>query len=1006
MSDIFPKKYDNNIENEIYKYWLSKDLFNPDTVEKIRNENWKRSKWNFSISLPPPNVTWILHTWHSLTISIEDILIRYNRMKWKKTLWVPWTDHAWIATQLVVEREINKKWINRKDLGREEFLSKVWEWVKKSRNTIVSQTKKMWASCDWSREQFTLSEKLSRAVRKSFSNLYKEWKIYKSSYLINWCPTSQTVLSDLEVNYKEEKWKLYYIKYFIEWKWESITIATTRPETIFADVAIAVNPIDRRYKRHIGKKVLIPIVNRMIEVIADEYVDISFGTWALKITPTHDINDFEIWKRHNLPMDKYAIDKQWNFTELAWEFAWKNVDEFYDNLIHNLREIWNLWKTEDHIHTVPYSDRANTKIQSMVSEQWFVNVDEAAQKSTDYIKNNEINVYPERFKKTFFDWMEKIKPWCISRQLRWWHRIPVWYCEDWHINTFDEDNVLTEKDKNKILSIIIFNLIADSHLKETFSLQELINVLLSNSLTPQNWKLYEVYCDIYRTKFKKDKEKQQEIKDIIKVFDSISKNSNNIIKNWWLLVDILDNSSNIINDWELYKFKFVCQHCQKIWLNQEEDVLDTWFSSWLWPFSILWWPEKTKDLEEYYPNSVMETGYDIIFFRVARMTMMWAENMNLKPFDNIYLHGLVRDENWQKMSKSKWNNIDPMKYIEKYWADSLRLSLVIWTTPWNDTKFSKNKVEYNRRFINKLWNASRFIYMKVLDWNNNIKLNYDLLKEDIENNIDKLNKFDKWIINKTNDLISSSEKNMNKFMLGEFGGKIINTVWHDFCDWYIEISKIEKSEYTEKTLIYTLGTLLKLVHLYIPFITEKLWQLLNFEWDLIVQDWPNTIEFNTDEFRVNVLMDLISEFRWLKQKSWVKPHEKIKIFIKWNISILEYLKENEEFMNKLLKIEEIKYLQENQEIEDGYETWLLLDIQIWLKVIKEINNKERLKELEDKLEEEKQFLQNLRSFITNPWFVDNAPKKVVDEKRKKIDEVKKKIFTLNLEIDKIKIKIK
>lgn len=1000
---IFPKKYDPSIEEQINKMWIENNLFAPD------NQGKKQDTEKFVISMPPPNVTWILHLGHAFMLSIEDAFVRHARMRWKETLRIPWTDHAWIATQAVVEKKLKEEWISRYDLWREKFVDKVWDWAKYSRSTIINQTKQMWASCDWNREEFTMSERLSRAVRKAFVNLYQSWKIYQWDYIVNWCPESQTVISDIEVNYEEEETNLYHIRYFIEWKWDSITIATVRPETIFADVAIAVHPKDKRYKKFIWKNVLIPIVNRPIPVIADEYVDTTFGSWALKITPTHDPNDFNIWKNHDLPLDRFAIDKDWCFTSWAGEFEWHKAKDVMGNLTQMLDEIWNLEKIEKYTTKVPYSERYNTRIQPMLSKQWFVDTKDSAQASIDLVNDWEVNICPERFNKNFFNWLNDIKPWCISRQLWWWHRIPVWYCENWHKNVYDEDSVISSIKQNEktskytILSMIIFNLISDLKLKKHFNIEELINVLFDDSILPHQWKIYRTYIDIYKTKYKNDSKLLNEVEELEDVLDFMSSKENDILSKWDKLVDILWESYWIQEKWDFYEFIFYCQSCDSQKLKQDEDVLDTWFSSSLWPFSILWWPEKTTDFERYYPNQVMWTWYDILFFRVARMVMMWWENLGQKPFDNVYLHWLVKDKNWEKFSKSKWNNIDPAEVIKTYWADSMRLSLVLWTTPGNDTKFSMEKVEYNKRFINKLWNATRFIHVNYI-WDNASTIDYDLIREDINKNFEHLNDFDKWIVNQINELVVLWEKSFKNFMLWEFWQNIVKVAWHDFCDWYIEISKISSSEYTQKVLLYWIWTILKLLHPYAPFVTEKLWSLLWFEWFLIVSDYPQTIEVWEKNSKINLLMDLISEWRNLRHQSELKPHEKVDICVQSNSRFLEFLKQYENIFTSLIWVNNISYLSENEQIPEEYHVGVVFDVKLGLKWIKQISVAEQIENLEKQKSQEEQFLQSLRSVVTSPWFMEKAPEKVVEEKTQKIEEVKNRILDIQYEIDKLKMK--
>ncbi len=1040
MPKKFPKKYNPDFEPKIYQYWEKKSYFSPEKLEEIK---WKLDD-RFVISMPPPNVTWVLHLWHAVMLAIEDAMIRYNRLKWKKTLWIPWTDHAWIATQVVVEKQLAEKKLTRHDLGREKFLNKVWDWVKYSRSTIISQIKKMWSSCDWSREQFTLSEKLSRAVRKSFSNLYQRWKIYKSNYIVNWCPRCQTVLSDIEVKYKEEKWKLYYIRYFVEGKGSYITVATTRPETMFGDVAVAVHPKDKRYKKFIWKNVLIPIVNVPIPVIADEHVDPTFGTWALKITPTHDPDDFEIAQRHNLPMNKYAIDKQGKFTsEAGPDFAWRDVYQDFDRVIRYLEEIDNLEKVEEHVHKVPYCDRCWTRIQPMVSLQWFVDVSEAAQASIEAVKSWVVKIHPDRFNKTYFDWLENIKPWCISRQLRWGHRIPVWQCESNHINVFDDEKVLEliwNKKWNAILTMIIFNLIADSRLKPTFSLEQLIDLLFSSSLTPQEWKVLNVYLKIYQNKYSDNSKLTKNIKELQSILEEFEK-SDNLDKAWEQILEILEKAPLIDKKWDEYSLKLICQDCGSSNLKQDEDVLDTWFSSALWPFSILWWPEKTQDMKLYYPNDVMETGYDILFFRVARMMMMAYENLreesseedseevwrekknteeNIKsqtievggdfswiPFKDIYLHWLVRDSKGEKMSKSKWNVVDPLEIIKEYGADSLRLALLIGNTPGNDLRFSKERVDYAHRFLNKLWNASRFVYMNIFwkDDLSDITFDFNSIKEDIQNNLDKLNEFDSWILYKLNELIDTVERYMDKFMLGEAISEIVKFAWNNYCDWYIEISKVQKSDYTDKVLIYTLWAILKLLHSFAPFVTEKLRRLINFEWDLIISDLPTTIDEVDYDAKVDLFMDVITEFRNLRNKLWLKPHETADVIVQSNTTFMEFIKKFEILFKKLLNVDNL-ILTRNPEFDSEYSVAVVFDTKLGLKGKRKLSIKQQIELLEKKLKEEQMFAQSLRATLANEAFLSRAPKQVVEQKQEKLKEVEEKILKLELEIRKLKAKIK
>lgn len=1007
MENNFWKKYDKDIESQIYEIRLKNNLFDPEFVQKIFK---KKYNWNFVISMPPPNVTGVLHIWHSLFITIQDYMIRLARMQWKKSIRIPWTDHAWISTQVVVEKNTKKlENKSRHDYWREKFIQKIWEWVKFSRSTIINQIIVMWSSCDWKREQFTMSEKLSRAVRKSFSILYSKWKIYKDTYIVNRCTNDKTVLSDIEVIYEEKQKKLYYLRYFIEWKWSFITIATSRPETIFADVAVAVNPKDRRYSKLIWKKVLIPIVNRAIPIIWDESVLMNFWSWALKITPTHDQVDFEIWKKHNLPMDKFAIDFDWKMTNLCWEFEWKKIEDIFENIIQYLDEIWNIEKIENYKTTIPYCERCWTQIQPMVSNQWFLDVKESAKKTKNLIESNENSIIPDRFKKNLYSFIDNIRPWCISRQLRWGHRIPVRKCKDWHINIFDEENVLFEKNEKKyfILSMIIFNLIWDSRLNSILNIDQLMKLLTSESLTPNEWLIYQQYLNIYKIKFLKEKNILKEIEQLKKFFKKNLKYSLEDKIFIDEINEILENSSNIEKIDNLnFKFIYKCQTCWQKKLNQDEDVLDTWYSSWLWPFSILWWPENTIDLDSYFPNQVMETWHDIIFFRVARMYFMAYEIFDKSPFENVYLHWLVRDENWEKMSKSIWNIVNPLDLIDQYGADSLRLSLINWVTPWNDTKFSQKKIDYSRKFLNKLWNASRYIYTKIYENSKDINIDYDFLREDISKNILKVNDFDIRILNKLNQLIEDANRLNSKFLFWEFTQILINFIWHDFCDWYIEINKIEKSDYSDKILIYVLWSSLKLLHPMCPFITEKLWNMLWFNWFLIISDYPQTLKIWKINSKINLMMDVIVEIRNLRNINNVKPHEKIDIIIEWNSTFLELCKKYYNFISILLKSEKIELIKNISNNFEWYITSLIFDIKVWIKSNIIENPLEKLRKLEQELKDKEEYLQNIRTLLSNNNFLSNANKEVIKQKNQKATEIKTVIISLEHEIKKIKMSLK
>lgn len=1019
MREEFPKKYDFRLERDIYKFWEENEAFLPNSERKTAKKTVKKTPKKgaapteverFMMTLPPPNVTGILHSGHGLMLSIQDAIVRYHRMQGKDTLWLPATDHAWIATQVKVEDKLREQKKDRETLGRNAFVKEVRDWAIKSRSTINSQTKAMGASLDWSREEFTLSERLSRAVRKSFSNLYDQWLIYEWTRIVNWSIGTQSVISDIEIEYREEEWKLYYLKYFLEGKGDAITIATTRPETIFADVAVAVSPHDKRYKKLVWKKVLIPIINRPIPIIIDESVDMTFGTGALKVTPTHDPVDFTIWQKHNLPMDIFALDKKGKYTKHAGEsYEGRDITSSYEGLIQELDEIGNLERIEKYTHTVPYCERSNTRIQPLLSSQWFVDVSGAAKDSLEAIDSGELQVHPERFKHDFHQWLDNIQPWCISRQLWRGHRIPVWKSKQKKIYVFDEDTIFAytqehkKEKKNTILAMIIFNSIADSRLSKTFSLEELLDTLTKESIVPHNWAVVASYVKMYRTKFASNDALLKELDTLEGIFaDGATE------KEIEKIVDALENTYFIEKDRDQYSFNI--DLLAQDWdseLQQEEDVLDTWFSSALRPFSTLGWPDETPDLEKYYPNDLLETWYDIIFFWVARMMMMGAVNTKQMPFKAVYFHGIVRDEKWRKMSKSLWNALDPVKVIEKYGADALRCALLVGTTPGNDSNFSETKTEYYFRFANKLWNATRFISMKVF-WDEkkwDISIDLDALAEDLQMHMESLNHFDQWILQRINQVVIESERAFSQFQLGEFAHQVIQLIYGDFCDWYIEISKREKSEYTDKVLLYALGNQLKLLHPFMPFVTEKLRQLSHFEGMLIESKRPTVLQEIPKDFKIAILMDMITGWRNLRSEQKVKPHEKVDIVVQANISFNNFIKEYEQLVKDLAWADQIQYNREDEEITDEYVTQLVVDMKIGLKAKREINKKEVLAQLEKQLVEEERFMQGLKTMLANPSFATNATGKIVEEKQQKLAEVKMKVTKLKLDIAKLKMDI-
>ncbi len=732
-----PKAYDfKSTEPRVYEMWEKGGYFQPSNDP--RKPDFDPAKKPFVISIPPPNVTGELHLGHPLFVSMEDLMIRYHRMKGIPTLWVPGTDHAGIATQLQVEKALAKEGLSREQIGRDEFLRRIWDWKEKYGGIITTQIRRLGASCDWKRERFTLDEGLSRAVREAFVRLYEKGLIYRGPRLINWSPGLKTAVSDLEVEYSEEPGKLYYFKYMLAgMKGEYIPVATTRPETILGDTAVAVHPEDERYKKFIGKKVIVPILGREVPVIADEYVDREFGTGALKITPGHDPNDYEIGQRHGLPVLS-MLDREAKVTEVGGPYA--GLDRFAcrEKLWEDMRAAGLVIKEEPYTLNVPRSQRGGEIVEPMISEQWFVKIEPLAKAALEAVRDGRIKIVPERFEKVYFNWLENIRDWCISRQLWWGHRIPVWYCADCGGQTCARTDPL------------------------------------------------------------------------------------------------------------------LCAHCGGKNIQQDPDVLDTWFSSGLWPFSTLGWPDKTPDLEYFYPTTVMETGYDILFFWVARMIMMGLEFTGEAPFHTVYLHGLVRDEHGRKMSKSYGNVIDPLLVMDEYGTDALRFTLLVGSTPGQDMNISEKKVEANRNFANKIWNAGRFVISAIASLDDRGLQTADHRPSSTLHGQSDWTLADSWIWARLQQLVRAVERLFQSYQFGEAGRQIYEFFWSDFADWYVEVAKLqmqkeETRQQTVVTLARVLDISLRLLHPFTPFVTEELWGHLrravgqNAILSYLAKDWPQAL---------------------------------------------------------------------------------------------------------------------------------------------------------------------
>ena len=847
-------------ENEIYQLWLDKECFKP-------KYNFDK---NFSICIPPPNVTGSLHMGHALNNTIQDILTRYHRMNGFNTLWQPGTDHAGIATQMVVERNLAEKNIYRKDLTREEFIEKIWEWKEYSGSTIINQLKRLGSSCDWSRERFTMDDGLSSAVRKVFVKLYTEGLIYKDQALVNWDTKFKTAISDLEVVPTDVSTQIYYIKYPSS-NSESITVATVRPETIFGDVAIAVNPNDSRYTSLKKETFTIPLTSRSIPLIFDEYSDPEMGSGAVKITPAHDFNDFEIGKRHNLELLNILNEDGTLNENCPKEFQGLDRFEARKKVVQLLKEKGFLEKIEDYKTTIPYGDRSNTVVEPFLTHQWFCNAEELAKQAMKVVKDGDTKFFPSNWEKTYFQWMENIRPWCISRQIWWGHQIPVWYGPDG---------------------------------KE--------------------------FCA----------ETEEEAKN--------------------LAVDF-------------YK-------ADKIILKRDQDVLDTWFSSALWPFSTLGWPNKEQTLDTFYPNSVLVTGFDIIFFWVARMMMMGNKFMSETPFKTVYVHALVRDEKGQKMSKSKGNVIDPLEIIDKYGADTLRFTLTSLNTPGRDVRLSEQRIAGYRNFVTKITNAYKFAEFKgIYPFTDNGKVN--------PNHI-----FNIWIINEFQELYKKVQENYEKYYFHEVANQLYHFTWHTFCDWYIELSKnlLDDNQFrdeTKQTFHLVFNSLLQLLHPVIPFITEKLWGknnkdiLMSHQWDYIDQKTESEHVSKTKLF-----IDFIEEYRSIEKLFEIKKEDTVEIFSKNQLiqTILEDNKNTFEFLTR-------KKLSSSHKDNSVTLPFKEFDFEISTSQIDKSKIKEKLQENKSSLEKEKN---TIDKNLSNENFVSKAPKDLIDQN-------KERQSSINMELSKI-----
>lgn len=865
MLENLPKTYNpKDFEDRLYKYWSENNYFKAEVNQE---------KKPFTIMMPPPNVTGNLHMGHALNNTIQDILTRWKRMEGFESLWLPGTDHASISTEAKVVQKLKNEGIDKDDLGREKFLEKAWEWTELYGGNIKNQLKKIGVSCDWSRDSFTLDENLSKAVEEVFIRLYDKGLIYRGDRIINWCPSCTTAISDAEVEHEDSNGYIWSIRYPIKDSDKWITIATTRPETMLGDLAIAVNPNDDRYRNLVGKIAILPLVDREIPIIADEYVEMEFGTGAVKITPSHDPNDFEVGERFGLGQC-IVIDEKGHINENGGEYEGLDRFEARKKIVEDLKDKDYLVEIKEHENAVGHCERCNTIIEPLISKQWFVKMKPLAKPALEAFKNGELNFIPERFGKVYVNWLENIRDWCISRQLWWGHRLPVYYCED---------------------------------------------------------------CgEIIVSRQNPDK----------------------------------------------------CTKCDSKNIYQDTDTLDTWFSSALWPFSTLGWPDKTADLKYFFPTDVLVTGYDIIFFWIIRMVFSSIEQMEEVPFKDVFLTGLVRDSQGRKMSKSLGNGIDPLEIIDLYGADALRFTLVTGNTPGNDMRFTNERVEANRNFANKLWNATRFVLMNL---DEEIDANFEI--EDLEQE-------DKWILSRLNSTIRIIDNNLEKYEIGLAAQRVYDFIWEDYCDWYIEMVKSrlygedEKSKTTaQKVLLYVLKDINKLLHPFMPFITEEIWgHLPDNDKALIVSNWPKfreELEFKDSERSIEFVKTAIKSIRNARAEMNIAPSKRATtIFVTEEEDLKSLISDHKRYFINLASAEDVKILDSKENLGEDNISVVLDKCEVFLPLKELIDYEKEIERLEKEKERLEGELKRVKGKLSNKKFVEKAPEKVVDEEREKQEKYK------------------
>lgn len=873
MAKEMAKSYNpSDFEDKIYDFWMKNDYFHAE-VDK--------DKKPYTIVMPPPNITGKLHMGHALDETLQDILIRWRRMQGYSALWLPGTDHASIATEAKIVEAMREEGLTKEDIGREKFLERAWDWKREYGGRITSQLKKLGSSCDWDRERFTMDEGCSKAVKEVFVKLYEKGLIYRGERIINWCPHCHTSISDAEVDFAEQDGSFWHLRYPLTDGSGYVELATTRPETLLGDTAVAVHPDDERYKDIIGKTVTLPLVGREIPVVADTYVEMDFGTGVVKITPAHDPNDFEVGLRHNLEVIN-VMDDSAHMNENAGKYQGMDRYECRKAIVNDLKEGGFLVEIEPIKHNVGTCYRCKTTVEPRVSKQWFVKMKPLAEPAIKCVKDGRTKFIPERFEKVYFHWMENIKDWCISRQLWWGHRIPAWYCDD---------------------------------------------------------------CG-----------------EIIVAKEAPT----------------------------------VCPKCGKNHLHQDEDTLDTWFSSALWPFSTLSWPEKTPELEYFYPTDTLVTGYDIIFFWVARMIFSAIEQTDMQPFDTVFIHGIVRDENGIKMSKSLGNGIDPLEVIDKYGADALRFFLATGNSPGNDMRYSEKRVAASANFANKLWNAARYVHMNIDDYNVKNELPKTLTTED------------KWIVSTLNTVAKEVNENLEKFELGIAIQKVYEFTWDCYCDWYIELVKTrlssdgEDAQNARQVLLYVLDRILRLLHPFMPFITEEIWQTIPHEGETIMYaQYPafdEKLDYPKAVLEMNRVMDAIRAIRNRRAEMNVPPSRKAKVYIATKFP--QTFTDGAHFIEKLASASEVE-VGESFEI-DGAVTIVTADAKIYIPMDELVDKQAELARLNKELEQVKKRLAQSEGKLNNQGFVSKAPKAVIEKVEGQAAKEREQIALITAAIDALK----